>query len=756
MSGFLQSQKIKRLASGALAALFLALQTPLGVLGSHVSAQTLTSTKEISAKALDDHECDATKWHFVITQVEPEANAPANITVNWANSETAAVPLDAYTGKTAHYATTLNLDSTVTSATAQIYSEWDGQFNLSHGPCPAATGSLKVDKEVDTNGDGTFEGGNVAANLLGFRWGYDATAPARLMGTTASDVPVGPHTVTENTVNGYVFVGWYYNTNTDPNTRSCNNPRGTTLPVDVEVKENVLTRIILCNKKVVTPPTPGSITIVKDAQPNALRDFDFEIKKVPTTVGFRFEEDFKLDDDAGVPGATNVLSHTKTFDDLKAGTYTVTEDMVPGWKLKNIVCSQGATVVRDGQKVTITLHAGEDVTCTFVNIKTATLTIVKDARPNHEQDFTFTSTAVTTVNPGLGTFVLDDDSDSTLSNQKQFSGLRPGYYRVSEEAVAGWKLKDIVCTGGTWYVNGATVTVKLEAGDNVTCTFTNKKLSNITGVKFEDVNGNGVLDAGEPGLGDWTITISTICNSGNSLLTTLLSSNNGCGSSFNSSTQTASDGSYAFNDLKPGRYLVCEVLKDGWKQTFPATSSGCHDLVVGHGQDVVANFGNFKLATISGFKFNDQDNSASFNDSEAKLSGWQITLHTYADAAGTILSAPIATTVTDANGNYSFTGLAKGIYVVCETPQSGWAQTFPTTSNGCHQVTVNTSGQAVTANFGNRQEGGRGGGQVLGTTTTVQPALVDTGSSILANMFASLALLGILGAVTYASKKQYS
>ncbi len=31
--------------------------------------------------------------------------------------------------------TTSNLDSTVTGATAVIYSDWDGTFNLSHGPC---------------------------------------------------------------------------------------------------------------------------------------------------------------------------------------------------------------------------------------------------------------------------------------------------------------------------------------------------------------------------------------------------------------------------------------------------------------------------------------------------------------------------------------------------------------------------------------------------------------------------------------------
>jgi hypothetical protein len=104
-------------------------------------------TREISAKALIDHECDATEWHFVINQVDTAANAPASIFVTWANGATEDVPLDKYTGKVAHYVTTANLDSTVVSATADIYAGWSGQFNLSHGPCgpsPSPTPSVST------------------------------------------------------------------------------------------------------------------------------------------------------------------------------------------------------------------------------------------------------------------------------------------------------------------------------------------------------------------------------------------------------------------------------------------------------------------------------------------------------------------------------------------------------------------------------------------------------------------------------------
>ena len=94
-----------------------------------------TNTQTITAKALTDHECNDEEWHFVINQIDTEDDAPLSIHVVWVNSDDETVPLDKFTGKVAHYLTTSNLDSTVTQATAEIYTDWDGQFNLSHGPC---------------------------------------------------------------------------------------------------------------------------------------------------------------------------------------------------------------------------------------------------------------------------------------------------------------------------------------------------------------------------------------------------------------------------------------------------------------------------------------------------------------------------------------------------------------------------------------------------------------------------------------------
>ncbi len=95
--------------------------------------------KEISAKAINDHGCDDTERVFVITQIDTLDHVPPNVTVTFTNGTQEVIDLEKFTGGTAHYKSVQNLDLVVQGATAMIYEEWDGQFNLSHGPCDTPT-----------------------------------------------------------------------------------------------------------------------------------------------------------------------------------------------------------------------------------------------------------------------------------------------------------------------------------------------------------------------------------------------------------------------------------------------------------------------------------------------------------------------------------------------------------------------------------------------------------------------------------------
>lgn len=92
-------------------------------------------TKVISAGGLDAHACDPTAWYFVITSIPDQKMAPGSINVRWVNGDQRSVPMLGFSDNVAVYATTNNLDSQVTLATATIYSGWSGEFNLIRGPC---------------------------------------------------------------------------------------------------------------------------------------------------------------------------------------------------------------------------------------------------------------------------------------------------------------------------------------------------------------------------------------------------------------------------------------------------------------------------------------------------------------------------------------------------------------------------------------------------------------------------------------------
>lgn len=76
-------------------------------------------------------------------------------------------------------------------------------------------------------------------------------------------------------------------------------------------------------------------------------------------------------------------------------------------------------------------------------------------------------------------------------------------------------------------------------------------------------------------------------------------------------------------------------------------------------------------AVVAGIKFDDRDGNGIQDVGELGLAGWEIQLIEV--ASGNV----IASTSTDATGEYSFDDVPLGQYIVQEVPQTGWRQTFP-------------------------------------------------------------------------------
>ena len=204
-------------------------------------------------------------------------------------------------------------------------------------------------------------------------------------------------------------------------------------------------------------------------------------------------------------------------------------------------------------------------------------------------------------------------------------------------------------------------------------------LGRIEGTTFEDTDGDGVRDTGEPGLPGRTIFLDA---DGNGVL-----------DPGEVSTTTDAGGAYAF-DLAPGAYTVAEMVQGGWAGTAPA--NGSHAVAVTAGQtNSGPDFGNFAFGEIRGSVFNDLNADGVKNSSETGLEGWTIFLDLDADGAP---DAGERTATTDATGAYVLSDIGPGNYTVAVTAPSEWLQTAP--AGGVHTVTMTSGLSAADLDFG--------------------------------------------------------
>jgi hypothetical protein len=204
-------------------------------------------------------------------------------------------------------------------------------------------------------------------------------------------------------------------------------------------------------------------------------------------------------------------------------------------------------------------------------------------------------------------------------------------------------------------------------------------VGSISGVKFNDLNGDGIQQDNEPGASGWTVFLDTNDN-------LILDPGE-------RSTVTNGGGNYSFTGLAPGTYRVREVVQAGWFQTTVdpepiAIMTGTHVADV--------NFGNFRLVTISGTLFHDLNANGVRDAGEPGLSGWTVFLD--ANNNG-ILDAGEISTVTNGGGGYSFNDLGPGTYRVRLVPQSGWQLSTPLPADILASSGTNVSGLDLGVEF---------------------------------------------------------
>ncbi len=184
----------------------------------------------------------------------------------------------------------------------------------------------------------------------------------------------------------------------------------------------------------------------------------------------------------------------------------------------------------------------------------------------------------------------------------------------------------------------------------------------VSGVKFLDANGNGTRDSGEAGLLGVEIRVA---NENGVLLSGL----------------TGPDGSFRICGLTDsGAFRVSEKVPFGYTQTGPVDrdisrhvfARGSAFIIEVCQEDIAGlDFANKLIPNaIGGFKFEDLNANGARDPGEPGLAG--VTIHLTPAAGGTA-----QTTATDASGNFLFTDVAPGSYVLNEDVPAGFTQTMP-------------------------------------------------------------------------------
>lgn len=311
---------------------------------------------------------------------------------------------------------------------------------------------------------------------------------------------------------------------------------------------------------------------------------------------------------------------------------------------------------------TVTLDEGEDITCTITNDDIVpTLTVVKRV-----------------INDNGGTKQIGDFDYYIDGNPVKigtpYDVEANEVHTASESSMPGYIPSE-------WYGDcNADGTITLLPGENKVCRIDNDdQPSEIHGMKFEDVNGNGTKDAGELGLMNWTINITD-------------------GAGYNNSTATDANGEYSFTSLSKGIYTLTENLMSGWKQTTPDPSP----VDIGNGEVVQdIDFGNFELGRVQGRKYEDLNMNGTHESSEGevRLNGWTVRLY---DVDWNELDK-VTTSNTGNIGQYRFENLEKGTYYTCEVLQGGWMQTGPIEGEGSVDGQHNLTGDGLAVSNGSGQ-----------------------------------------------------
>ena len=274
-----------------------------------------------------------------------------------------------------------------------------------------------------------------------------------------------------------------------------------------------------------------------------------------------------------------------------------------------------------------------------------------------------TSVTLTTTTNGVGEYLFANLVPGTY----KLTFTTPGGYTTTGQDLGGDDTKDSDVNPST----GMTINEVLVSGEtNLTYDAGYFQSTSIGNFVWNDLDGNGIQNAGEPGIPGVTVT---------------LTGTTGGGASVTLTTTTNGIGEYLFSNLQPGTYKLTFTTPAGYTTTGqdlggddtkdsdvnPSTGMTINEVLTSGEQNLTYDAGYYQPASIGNFVWNDLDGNGIQNAGEPGISGVTVTL---TGTTGTGASVTLTTT-TNGVGEYLFSNLVPGTYKLTFTTPGGYTTT---------------------------------------------------------------------------------
>ncbi len=330
----------------------------------------------------------------------------------------------------------------------------------------------------------------------------------------------------------------------------------------------------------------------------ALCSASLDIEK--TSVGGTATFDYTVNGTGLTPFTRNTAVANPTtsapfeFTAPQFGVKYVQESPEPGWTLTNIVCTANGAEITIGTGIglgfaspggcrlqpgdtTVRADLGDDdaPTCTFTNTQNASLDIEKQSVGGGTATFDFTGSGLNVPTAFTRNTAV---ANPTTSAPFAFTATQFGTKMVTETPEPGWTLTNIVCTGnpagliigrfvsGVFQTGGSdgfdpgdtTVSVAIEAGNNVSCTYTNTQNASLD-IEKTTVGGTATFDYAVDGTGLAPFTRNTAV------------------------ANPTTSAPFPFSGLQLGTKDVQELPEAGWTLTNIVCSAVGAEITIGTG-----------------------------------------------------------------------------------------------------------------------------------------------------------------------------